>query len=134
MVQDKPVILCVDDEENPLILRRLVLEKAGYNVITASSAAQALAILATRHVDLVLSDHLMQGPTGAELARQIKASWPTLPVVLFSGVNQIPPHADCADLFLSKVEGPTTLCEKISMVLRGRMTTTPERLGFSESG
>jgi CheY-like chemotaxis protein len=122
MVHDKTVILCVDDEENPLVLRGLVLEKAGYDVITASSAAQALAIIATRHVDLVLSDHLMPGWTGIELARQIKGSWPNLPVILFSGVNEIPAGADCADLFLSKVEGPETLCEKISMVLGGAMT------------
>jgi len=117
MPQDKPAILCVDDEENPLILRRLVLENAGYEVVTASSAEQAFAVLSTRHIDLVLSDHLMPGPTGTELARQIKAVWPSLPVILLSGVNDIPVEAHCADLFLSKVEGPATLCESIAEVL-----------------
>ena len=36
-VETKAVILCVDDEENPLILRKMVLEKAGYDVVTANS-------------------------------------------------------------------------------------------------
>jgi CheY-like chemotaxis protein len=117
MPEDKTVILCVDDEENPLVLRKLVLEKMGYKVITAASAEQALGILSTRHVDLVLSDHLMPGATGTELARQIKAAWPTLPVVLLSGVNEIPADADSADLFLSKVEGPAVLRESIAAVL-----------------
>ena len=84
MVDFKPVILCVDDEEVPLTLRKLVLEKAGYNVVTASSAAKALEIVFSRHIDLVLSDHLMPGPTGTELTRQIKAKLPELPVILIS--------------------------------------------------
>jgi CheY-like chemotaxis protein len=117
MGQHRAVILCVDDEENPLVLRRLVLEKAGYEVITAKSANEALAILGSRRVHLVLSDHLMPGITGAEFARQIKAQEPGLPVVLLSGVDEIPVGADSADLFLSKVEGPDRLCEEIAAVL-----------------
>ena len=122
MRRDKTVILCVDDEENPLILRKLVLEKAGYCVLTATSAVQALAVVASRRIDLVLSDYLMPGTSGAELARQIKELWPRLPIILHSGVNEIPADAGCADLFLSKVEGPASLCERIAAVLSGART------------
>ena len=118
MEQPKPTILCVDDEENPLILRKLVLEKAGYNVITANSAIQALALLACNEIDLVLSDQLMPGITGTQLAREVKGLQPTLPVVLISGVNEIPPDAQYADLFISKVEGPVRLCQSLSEILR----------------
>ncbi len=117
MAEEKAVILCVDDEEVPLLLRRLVLEKAGYKVITARSALEARDILTTQHVDLVLSDHLMPVFTGGELAREIKAIAPGLPVILHSGVNEVPNDASYADLFLSKVVGPTVLCEKVSAVL-----------------
>jgi len=75
----KEVILCVDDEENQLAVRKLVLESKGYDVLTAASGRQALGLLAQHQVDLVLSDHLMPGLTGAELARQIKAQKPELP-------------------------------------------------------
>ena len=122
MVQRRAVILCVDDEETPLILRKLVLEKAGYQVITASSAKEALERASSSAVDLVLSDHLMPGITGAELAQQIKSQYPSLPVVIISGINEIPADASCANAFLSKVEGPDYLCREIAAVLRNGNT------------
>jgi CheY-like chemotaxis protein len=131
MPEDKAVILCVDDEEVPLMLRRLVLEKAGYQVVTAGSAVQAREIAASRHVDLILSDHLMPGSTGSELARDIKARLPELPVILLSGVNEVPSDAGCADRFLSKVVGPVVLCEQISMVLAEARTRKQGKIGSS---
>jgi CheY-like chemotaxis protein len=98
-------------------LRKLVLQKAGYEVLTANSAVAALDVLASSRVDLVLSDQLMPGVTGTELARQIKDKWPSLPVILISGVNEIPPDSEIADLFMSKVEGPIMMCQNINDVL-----------------
>lgn len=118
MVETKAVILCVDDEPNSLILRKLVLEKAGYRVLSANSAAQALEIFSTEKIDLVLSDQLMPGRTGTELARDIKSQSPRIPVLVISGVNEVPFDADAADLFMSKVEGPTAMCEKVSSLLK----------------
>jgi CheY-like chemotaxis protein len=126
LVQPKPVILCVDDEPNALILRRLVLEKAGYSVIPAASVAEALQVLSGTDVDLVLSDQLMPGGTGTELARKVKALHPNLPVIVISGVNELPADANCADLFLSKVEGPAAMCERISCLLQSRLDRTPK--------
>ena len=117
MDPSKPVILCVDDEQNALMLRKMVLERAGYSVMTASSAAEALRLISTTPVDLLLSDQLMPGATGTELAREAKSVHPKLPVVIISGVNEMPPDADSADLFISKVEGPVAMCEKISSLL-----------------
>lgn len=133
MPGDKAIILCVDDEEIPLMLRKLVLEKAGYEVITAGSATQAREIVASRPLALVLSDHLMPGCTGTELAREIKAGWPELPVILFSGVNDVPGDAGCVDLFLSKVVGPAALCEHISVVLANARTRKQDKVRTSQS-
>ncbi len=113
------VILCVDDEENPLVLRKLVLQKAGYEVITARSAKEALQVISSRTVDLVLSDHLMPEITGAELARQLKARDPKMLVMLISGMNEIPAEAGSADVFLSKVEGQDHLCREVAAALSG---------------
>jgi DNA-binding NtrC family response regulator len=113
----KELILCVDDEENQLAVRKLVLESKGYEVLTAASGRQALDVLAQYQVDLVLSDHLMPGLTGAELARQIKAQKPELPVILISAVNEIPADAVYADLFMSKLDGPMAMCENIAAML-----------------
>jgi CheY-like chemotaxis protein len=114
---DRPMILCVDDEENQLAVRKLVLEKEGFSVLTASSGQEALSLLACHQIDLVLSDHLMPGLTGTELTRQIKASNPDLPVILISAVNEIPADAAFADLFMSKLDGPIAMCQNISAVL-----------------
>jgi CheY-like chemotaxis protein len=113
----KEIILCVDDEENQLAVRKLVLESKGYAVLTATSGQQALGLLAQHQVDLVLSDHLMPGLTGTELTRQIKAQNPELPVILISAVNEIPADAAYADLFMSKLDGPMAMCENIAAML-----------------
>ena len=116
-MNEKELILCVDDEENQLAVRKLVLEQAGYAVLAASSGQQALALLAGHPIDLVLSDHLMPGLTGTELARQIKAQDPDLPVILISAVNEIPADAAYADLFMSKLDGPQAMCQNIAAML-----------------
>jgi CheY-like chemotaxis protein len=110
-------ILCVDDEILPLTLRTLVLQKQGYQVKTANSASDAMQMIETSAVDLVLTDQLMPGATGTELARQIKLKMPKMPVVILSGVNEIPSDAAYADHFISKVEGPRAMCDQIRAVL-----------------
>jgi CheY-like chemotaxis protein len=114
---NREVILCVDDEETSLVLRKPVLEKAGYEVLTASSATLALEILSSRTIDLLLTDYLMPGQTGTELARAAKNICPGLPVILLSGVTELPPDMEHVDLFVSKAEGPQSMCEKVSAVL-----------------
>jgi CheY-like chemotaxis protein len=114
----KPVILCVEDEAIPLLLRKSVLEKFGFEVVPAESGAKALQIIESQAIDLVLTDLLMPGLSGTELAKAIKERKPQVPVVLLSGVNEIPDDAECADLFISKVEGPAAMCENISRMLK----------------
>lgn len=113
-------ILCVDDEELPLTLRKMVLELQGYQVLTARSAPEAMRALSDHPVDLVLTDQIMPGGTGTELAQSIKMTTPDLPVILISGINEMPPDAMYADLFISKVEGPAAMCAKISALLSVR--------------
>jgi CheY-like chemotaxis protein len=113
----KAAILCVDDEDIPRTLRKLVLQKQGYEVVAVSSGKEALAILATRHFDLVLTDQLMPGMVGTELTRRVKSVTPATPVVIISGVNELPPDAMLADRFISKIEGPEALLGGIAEVL-----------------
>ena len=117
---ENPTILCVDDEERALFLRQAVLQKLGFEVVTAGSAKQALTILETTPVSLVLSDLLMPEVSGAELAKSVKERYPDLPVVIVSGVNEIPTDLFCADLFVSKLEGPLALSERLRNLLENR--------------
>jgi CheY-like chemotaxis protein len=110
-------ILCVDDEDTPRTLRKLILQKQGYKVITAASGAEALEVLDRTSINLVLSDQMMPGMTGTELTKSVKAARPTMPVVLISGVNEIPVDASYADRFVSKIGGPDLLFQTVAEVL-----------------
>jgi CheY-like chemotaxis protein len=121
----KAAILCVDDEDIPRTLRQLVLQKQGYEVVAASSGKEALAILATRHFDLVLTDQMMPGMMGTDLTRQVKLATPSMPVVIISGVNELPADSSYADRFISKIEGPEALFSGIAEVLSNHRQ--PER-------
>jgi CheY-like chemotaxis protein len=114
------IILCVDDEVTPLTIRKFVLQRAGFHVITAGSAKAALEILRTTNVDLVVSDHLMPEMTGTQLAAHVKRIHPTIPFMLLSGVNDLPDGAELADEFLSKLEGPETMIGRIRLLLANR--------------
>lgn len=121
-------ILSVDDELNPLILRKMLLEKAGYRVLSASSGTEALRLFDFETPDLVLTDQVMQGMTGIELTRAIKARSPEMPVIIISGLNDVPADAAVADLFLSKLDGASKLLQNIAMVLeRGSSAGVEER-------
>lgn len=111
------VILCVDDEEIPRTLRALVLGTQGYVVLSAVSAAQAIELLDLHHVDLVLTDQIMPEIAGTELAKRLRATRPSLPIIIISGVNEVPEDASYADRFISKVEGPEALFRNIAEVM-----------------
>lgn len=117
MAFDSITILVVDDEKIPRVLRCLILEKRGYRTVAVESGEEALKLLANGGIDLILSDQMMPGMTGTELTRAIKASSPVLPVILVSGVNEIPADASCADCFVSKVGGPELLFKAVEEVL-----------------
>ena len=114
---DGITILVVDDEEIPRMLRKLILQKQRYQIVTAASGKEALELLARGGIHLVLSDQMMPGMLGTDLTKAIKSTWPELPVILISGVNEIPADASYADRFVSKVEGPDLLFKAIFEVL-----------------
>jgi PAS domain S-box-containing protein len=78
-------ILVVDDEEGVRRSTRRLLERRGYTVLEADSAAQAHLILTEATVDVMLTDHAMPGGTGRELAREVMERHPKVRVVLMSG-------------------------------------------------
>ncbi len=86
-LQGKERILFVDDEATLVEITRIMLERLGYRVSAHTDGQEALDRLrsAPQDFDLVITDHTMPGMTGFELARQILALRPDLPVILCSG-------------------------------------------------
>ncbi|HMK36226.1 MAG TPA: sigma-54 dependent transcriptional regulator [Desulfomonilaceae bacterium] len=82
-------VLIVDDEKNYLVVLEDLMIDEGYEVMTASSAADALEIIAGVPVDTVLSDIKMPGMSGIELLDKINASDPDLPVILMTAFAEV---------------------------------------------
>ncbi len=87
-------VLIVDDEKNYLIVLEDLLMDEGYDVLTASSGAKAIEIIANSPVDTVLSDIKMPGMTGIELLERISALDPDLPVILMTAFAEVDQAVD----------------------------------------
>jgi CheY-like chemotaxis protein len=113
----KPVILCIDDYASAAAVRKAILEMHGYTVVLASSGEEGLEIVRDQHIDLVISDHYLQGKTGAEIAREMKTLRPAMPIVLLSGAVERPEGSEYADAFVCKAECREVLFDTISSLL-----------------
>jgi PAS domain S-box-containing protein len=84
------VVLLVDDEEYIRVITADMLSELGYKVHAAESAGAALAALEDGLTpDVVMTDHLMPGVTGVELAYAIRARWPTVKILVVSGFADV---------------------------------------------
>ena len=115
---DAPVILCVDDEPVGLSARVRLLSIAGYTVFAATNSDEALRLFGCKHVDLVISDHLLPDFSGAELVRRMKQLKPETPIVLLTGLVDPPLGFERADQVLTKGSmTPPEFLDEIANVL-----------------
>ncbi len=82
-------ILVVDDDKAFRIATRVLLEEEGYKVLTEGSVGNALPVLRQEHIDLVLSDLVMEGADGLSFLTEIKKSFPDIIVVMVTGYASI---------------------------------------------
>lgn len=82
-------LLLVDDEENILAALQRVLRREPYAVLTATSGAEGLALLAAHQVDVVISDQRMPGMTGTDLLRRVKEAYPETVRIVLSGYTEL---------------------------------------------
>jgi len=104
-MRPRKTILCVEDNEQVLSVRKFLLETKGYRVLAMGSAAEALEYLqgaAQGSVDLLMADLIMPSMDGNELIRKAKQVHPGLPTLLVSGTVTSFDRAAAADAFLPK--------------------------------
>lgn len=131
-MRPKRTILCVDDNEQALSIRKLMLETRGYRVLACTSGHQALEIFKQGGVDLVLSDLQMPGLDGAELVEKIKQISAATPAILFSGKIRVYEKDMRADIFLPKgMYAPIELLERIRIMLVKKRG--PKRVNSAET-
>ncbi len=117
-MKPKRTILCVDDNEQSLSIRKIMLETRGYRVVACSNGEQALEEFKKGGIDLVLTDLVMPGVDGHQLIAEIKALSPQTPAILFSGKVKFYDRDMRADVFLPKGEyAAVELLERIRLLL-----------------
>ena len=117
-------ILVVDDEVQIRELLREALQSNGYEVISAPTVPQGLAVLGQKPFDLILIDVNIPGESGVSLVKKIRASRKDLPIVVYSGIvtseleSQL--RADGVNEVLDKGLGISVLVEQLGKVLKAK--------------
>lgn len=117
----KKVVLCIDDDETGLALRKLMLEAEGYEVFTATSGDEGLALLRSLQAHMVILDYKMPGMNGAEVAQLIRSERTDLPIVLLSGyVDDVPaPALSLVNALVTKGGSPGELLRIVEKEMGG---------------
>src|SRR5678815_4029349 len=101
-MKPKRTILCVDDNEQSLSIRKVLLETRGYRVVTCTNGEEAIERFRKGGIDLVLTDLIMPGVDGSRVVAEVKALSPDTPAILLSGKVRIYDRDTHADVFLPK--------------------------------
>ena len=110
-------VLCVDDEAIGLRVRKLMLEGAGFHVLTATSGQQGLDVFDTHDVDVVVLDYYMPGLNGGQVASELRRRRADVPIIFFSAYFSLPPEAlELANAFITKGDPPEVLIDKIEQL------------------
>lgn len=118
IMRPKKTILCVDDNEQGLAVRKFLLETRGYRVVSVASAHDAIEVLRAGGIDLVLGDLIMPQMDGNEMVQRMKEIAPEVPMVLLSGTVKQFERASHADAFLPKGAcSPVELLERIRVMI-----------------
>jgi DNA-binding response OmpR family regulator len=121
--QDAPrqTILLVEDDRSLRRYLEVILQKAGYTVITASDGLEAMKTALTTTLDAVVTDAIMPHLGGHELCRFLRGQpkLSRLPVILLSGLENsaATAQADGADVYLSKPVSPSELVSCLEQLL-----------------
>lgn len=117
-MRPKKTILCVDDNDQALAVRKFLLETRGYRVVAARSGDEAVERFREGGIDLVLGDVVMPGMDGNEMVRRMKEIAPEVPTILISGSIRAFEHASRADAFLPKgASTPVEMLERIRIMI-----------------
>jgi CheY-like chemotaxis protein len=111
----KKTLLCVDDEVTGLTVRKIILERQGYQVLTASEGTEGLHVFEDHHIDAVVLDYFMPGMNGGAVACAMKQSKPKVPIILLTAYVTLPDSVmQSVDAFIVKGGSPEVLLGKIA--------------------
>ena len=111
-------ILIVEDEVLIRMMMANELRSAGYNVIEAAQADEAMDVLGATPIDLVITDITMPWGSmdGIKLAERVRRDWPRTKVMVVSA--NLPENRDVLDAFIGKPVDPDKLIELVRILLK----------------
>jgi two-component system, OmpR family, KDP operon response regulator KdpE len=120
-VNDRQRVLVCDDEPQILRALRVILREAGFEVLPAASAREALDSAAVRPPDAAIVDLVLPDGDGVEVCRSLR-EWSELPIVVLSAVGEEAEKVRAlnagADDYVTKPFGPSELIARLNAVLR----------------
>ena len=120
------LVLCVDDELVGLHVRKMLLERAGYRVLTASGGKEGLEIFSAEPVEAVILDYSMPGMHGGEVATRMRQTKPSVPILLLSAYIGLSAEVlSLVDLYMTKGEGAPILLSKLKSLFQPIHATSP---------
>ena len=126
----RPVILCIDDEDLGLEIRKMVLEREGFSVLTAKDGVSGLSLFDTeQQIDAVVVDYAMPGMDGGQVAAILRKRKPHIPILMLSAYVALPEEVmRVVSVSATKGDGAFTLVEKLKDLLQAN---APEGRGGS---
>ena len=111
-------ILCVDDDPRINELNQIVLTRAGYQVETATSPADALGRFGAQEFDLVITDLFAPGSDDVGFIEDLRTLAPTIPIIVVSGHHNPPPEVlKQVDAFVQKAYSLNSLKDSVRDLL-----------------
>ena len=118
MTDRQHLILCVDDETIGLQVRRMLLERAGYRVLTALDGPSGLNLFRTEPVEAVVLDFSMPGMDGGQVAQSMRRDKPAVPILMLSAYTSLPPEVcSLVTLSMTKGEGAPALLRNLGSLV-----------------
>ena len=95
-------------------MRKLILERSGYKVLTALDGPTGITVFNDNAVDAVVLDYSMPGMHGGEVAARMRAMKPEVPILLLSAYMGLPSEVtDLVTIYMTKGEGAPALLQKL---------------------
>jgi DNA-binding response OmpR family regulator len=114
----KPLILCIDDYQSILTGWKMLLERRGYQVLTATDCQRAMDLFSSHAVDEVVLDSELKEMSGDIVAYRMKTIKPQVPILMISGNGPVPPEKlKSSEAFLVKADSITMFLETVRTLL-----------------